>query len=120
MGDCASSARAGVALLLPIVAALALLRTVPRLPFGRKLVLETGLSAEAGTPPHQKRIGAGSETRSCRLDVAAGIAHFDHERGDIVTEGEYIEPGTPIEVLQVEGNCIVVRCIDQERKRSEL
>lgn len=110
-----------VALLLAIVAALALLRTVPRLPFGRKLVLETGLLAEAGyaSAPEADRRWLGKRGVAASTLRPAGIAHFDHERVDVVTEGEYIESGAPIEVLRVEGNRIVVRCIDQDRKRSE-
>ncbi|HSE91881.1 MAG TPA: NfeD family protein [Methylomirabilota bacterium] len=39
----------------------------------------------------------------------AGIADFGGERIDVVSRGEYIEAGQPIEVIRVEGNRIVVR-----------
>jgi len=109
------------ALLLAIVAALALLRAVPRLPFGRRLVLETGLQAEAGyaSAPEADRRWLGKRGVAASTLRPAGIAHFDHERVDVVAEGEYIEPGDPIEVLRVEGNRIVVRRIEQDRERSE-
>lgn len=109
------------ALLLAIVAALILLRAVPRLPFGRRLVLETGLPAEAGyaSAPEADRRWLGKRGVAASTLRPAGIAHFDHERVDVVAEGEYIEPGDPIEVLRVEGNRIVVRRIEQDRERSE-
>lgn len=109
------------ALLLAIVAALALLRAVPRLPFGRRLVLETGLQAEAGyaSAPEADRRWLGKRGVAASTLRPAGIAHFDHERVDVVADGEYIEPGDPIEVLRVEGNRIVVRRIEQDRERSE-
>jgi membrane-bound serine protease (ClpP class) len=39
----------------------------------------------------------------------AGIAHLDGERVDVVSDGELIEAGEPIEVIRVDGNRIVVR-----------
>ena len=39
----------------------------------------------------------------------AGIAHIDGERVDVVSEGEFVEPDAPIEVIRVEGNRVVVR-----------
>ena len=41
----------------------------------------------------------------------AGAAEIDGRRLDVVTQGEYLEAGTPVEVLRVEGNRIVVRKI---------
>ncbi|MDY3071277.1 MAG: NfeD family protein [Eubacteriales bacterium] len=41
----------------------------------------------------------------------AGAAEIDGKRLDVVTQGEYLEAGTPVEVLRVEGNRIVVRKI---------
>jgi membrane-bound ClpP family serine protease len=39
----------------------------------------------------------------------AGRAELDGEPLDVVTEGDFIAPGTPIEVLAVRGNRVVVR-----------
>lgn len=109
------------ALLLAVVLALVFLRFVPRLPFGRRLVLETGLPAEAGyaSPPEADRRWLGKRGTAASTLRPAGIAHFDHERVDVVTEGEFIEAGDPIEVVRVEGNRIVVRRIEQNGERSE-
>lgn len=110
-----------VALLLAVVLALAFLRVLPRLPFGRRLILETELPAQAGyaSAPEADRRWLGKRGIAASTLRPAGIAHFDHERVDVVTEGEFIEAGDPIEVLRVEGNRIVVRRIEQDRERNE-
>jgi len=43
----------------------------------------------------------------------AGTADFDGVRLDVVTEGNYIEKGTTVRILKVEGRRIVVAPIDQ-------
>jgi membrane-bound serine protease (ClpP class) len=42
----------------------------------------------------------------------AGRAQFDEQVVDVVTEGDFIEPGDPVEVLSVHGNRIVVHSFD--------
>lgn len=102
-----------LALLIAIAATLAFLRVVPRLPFGRPLVLETGLPAESGyaSAPEADRHWLGKRGTAASTLRPAGIAHFDHERVDVVTEGEFVETGEAIEVIRVDGNRIVVRPI---------
>jgi membrane-bound serine protease (ClpP class) len=39
----------------------------------------------------------------------AGIAQFDDARVDVVSDGGFIEAGTLIDVIRVDGNRIVVR-----------
>ena len=39
----------------------------------------------------------------------AGRAEFDGEPFDVVTEGDFIQPGEPVEICKVRGNRIVVR-----------
>ena len=100
-----------LAVLLALAASLALLRVLPRLPWGRRLVLETELLAGAGgasAPAHDRRwLGKGG-TAATPLRPA-GVAHLDGERVDVVSEGEFIEAGQPIDVIRVDGNRIVVR-----------
>ena len=103
--------RGALALLLALAASLALLRVLPRLPFGRRLVLETELptgAAGAAAPERDRRwLGqCGTATSPLR---PAGFAHIDGERVDVVSDGELIEAGQPIEVIRVDGNRIVVR-----------
>ncbi len=39
----------------------------------------------------------------------AGSALINGEKVDVVTEGEFIESGTPVEVVRIEGVRVVVR-----------
>jgi membrane-bound serine protease (ClpP class) len=39
------------------------------------------------------------------------MAKFGEVFVDVVTEGEFISPGTPIQVIEVEGTRIVVKAI---------
>ncbi|MCL2392076.1 MAG: hypothetical protein FWC66_05630 [Oscillospiraceae bacterium] len=48
----------------------------------------------------------GVVTTSCR---PAGSVDFDGVKLDVVSNGEYIEKGTIVEVIEIEGNRIVVR-----------
>jgi membrane-bound serine protease (ClpP class) len=103
--------RVALSLLIAIAVSLILLRLLPRLPYGRSLVLDTGLDARAGyaSAPEGdlkwvgKRGTAGTPLRP------AGIALFEGERVDVVSQGEYIAADAPIEVVRVDGNRIVVR-----------
>jgi membrane-bound serine protease (ClpP class) len=108
------------ALLVAVLLASAMVRMVPRLPFGRDLVLETGLSAEGGyaSAPETDRRRLGQRGIADSTLRPAGIARFDHERVDVVTEGEFIEPGTAVEVIRIDGNRIVVRSAEPRRERS--
>jgi membrane-bound serine protease (ClpP class) len=79
--------------LLALAASLVLLRVLPRLPWGRHLILETELLAGTGgaaAPEHERRwLGKGG-TAATPLRPA-GIAYLDGERVDVVSEGAFIE-----------------------------
>ncbi len=96
--------RVALSLLIAAGAGLALLRVFPRLPFGRRLVLATELPA---APEDRRWLGARGVTRSPLRP--AGIAEIDGERVDVVSEGDLIDAGEPVEVVRVEGNRVVVR-----------
>jgi membrane-bound serine protease (ClpP class) len=98
-------------LLVAIAASLALLRFVPRMPFGRRLVLEAELPTHEGfvSAPPTDREWLGREGRAASPLRPAGIATIDGERVDVVSDGDFIEAGEPIVVSRVDGNRIVVR-----------
>lgn len=98
-------------LLLALVGSLVLLRFLPRLPFGRRLILETGLAAGEGyaSPPDKDRSWMGKSGATVSALRPAGIADIEGERVDVVSDGEFIEPGAQIVVSRVDGNRIVVR-----------
>ena len=103
--------RVAVSLLLAIAAALALLRFLPRLPFGRRLVLATELTAREGfaSAPETDRAWLGKRGTVASPLRPAGIADIEGERVDVVSDGEFIDAGDPITVVRVDGNRIVVR-----------
>jgi membrane-bound serine protease (ClpP class) len=107
----AALGRAALALLVAMGASLVLLRFLQQLPWGRRLVLEPGLAALAGDAraPETDRRWLGRRGTAASPLRPAGIADLEGERVDVVSQGEYIEAGEPIEVVSVEGNRVVVR-----------
>jgi membrane-bound serine protease (ClpP class) len=103
--------RAVFSLLIAIIASLLMLRFLPRLPFGRRLILETGLPAGQGyaSAPEGDRNWLGKSGTALSPLRPAGIAQIEDERVDVVSDGEFIESGAPIIVTRVDGNRIVVR-----------
>jgi membrane-bound serine protease (ClpP class) len=103
--------RVAMSLLLAIAASLLLLRFLPRLPIGRRLVLETELTAREGfaSAPETDHAWLGKRGTAASQLRPAGIADIEGERVDVVSDGEYIDAGDPIAVVQVDGNRIVVR-----------
>jgi membrane-bound serine protease (ClpP class) len=103
--------RVAISILLAMAGALALLRFLPRLPFGRRLVLETGMQADLGyvSTPDRDRHWLGRSGTAVSPLRPAGIAEMDGVRVDVVSDGGFIEAGTPVEVTRVDGNRIVVR-----------
>jgi membrane-bound serine protease (ClpP class) len=104
-------ARVIFSLLFALVASLLMLRYLPRLPLGRRLILETGLPAGQGyaSAPEGDRIWVGKGGTALSPLRPAGIAEVDGERVDVVSDGEFIESGSLIVVSRVDGNRIVVR-----------
>jgi membrane-bound serine protease (ClpP class) len=100
-----------VSLLLAIAGSLAMLRFLPRLPFGRRLILETELEARGGfaSAPEADLMWLGKRGMAASTLRPAGIATLEGERVDVVSDGEFIEVGEPITVVKVDGNRIVVR-----------
>jgi membrane-bound serine protease (ClpP class) len=107
----AALGRVLLSLVVALVAAVALLRFLPRLPGGRHLVLQTDLSAEAGfsSAPEADRAWLHKRGEAATPLRPAGIAHIEGERVDVVSDGEFIAVGEAIEVVRVDGNRIVVR-----------
>ena len=99
-----------LALLLALAASMILLRFFSHMPFGRRLVLDTELPADEGvaSAPESDLFWLGAHGTALSPLHPAGIARLGHERVDVVSDGEFIEAGEPIEVIRVDGNRIVV------------
>jgi membrane-bound serine protease (ClpP class) len=94
---------------LAVIGLLVLMRFLPHVAAGRKLVLGTflprgGSVHEQETAPLLGRVGTALTTLR-----PAGIAEIDGRRVDVVSTGEYIAAGQPIEVIEEAGSRIVVR-----------
>ena len=106
-----AAVRVVLSLLLALVGSLLLLRWIPRLPFGRRLILSGGLAAAEGyasAPETDARL-LGRTGRTTSPLRPAGIAEIDGRRVDVVSEGEHVDANEPIEVMHVDGNRVVVR-----------
>jgi membrane-bound serine protease (ClpP class) len=106
-----AAVRVVVSLLLAIGAAVLLLRLLPRAAFGRRLILEDELPAKEGftSAPERDLSWLGKRGIATSTLRPAGVAELGGERVDVVSDGEFIEAGEPIEVTRVDGNRIVVR-----------
>lgn len=106
-----AAARVVFSLILALAASLISLRILPRLPMGRRLILETGLPAGEGyaSAPEGDARWRGKAGEAISPLRPAGIALIEGERVDVVSDGEFIEPGAMIRVTRIDGSRIVVR-----------
>jgi membrane-bound ClpP family serine protease len=104
-----------LSLLGALAAAFVLARYLPSIPFANRLMLkpldepgEGGAeAAEAAQPEHAALLGAiGVAATPLR---PAGKTRFGDEFVDVVAEGGYVLPGTRVQVIEIEGNRIVVK-----------
>jgi len=100
-----------ISLGVSIAAALIVFRLLPHTPMGRRLVLSTDMTAEAGyvSAPASDFTWLGRRGTAISPLRPAGIVEVEGHRIDVVSEGTYVEAGSPIEVTRVEGNRIVVQ-----------
>jgi len=106
-----TAGRVVLAMLFALIASLVLLRFLPSLPFGRRLILRTELDSTRGyaSAPRSDAQLLGVRGRATSPLRPAGIAEFEGHRVDVVSDGELIDAGAFIEVIRVDGNRIVVR-----------
>jgi membrane-bound ClpP family serine protease len=94
-------------------------RVLRKTRLGQSVFLNTtqkGYSVLSGTAEQLTRFIGKRGTAQSYLRPA-GVADIEGERVDVVTEGEYVPAGTPIEVLELEGTHLVVRPIQDEAKQ---
>lgn len=103
--------RVALSILVAMAGALALFRVLPRLPFGRRLVLETGMSADLGyvSAPQTDRQWLGRSGTALSPLRPAGVARIDGVRVDVVSDGGFVDAGAAITVTRVDGNRVVVQ-----------
>jgi len=113
-----ASGRVVFSLLAALIASLVLLRFLPHLPFGRRLILQRGLDAADGyvSAPDSDAQWLGKTGRASSALRPSGIAEIDGRRVDVVSNGELIDSGQLIEVTRVDGNRIVVRQVEPKKE----
>ena len=106
-----AAGRVVFSLLAALILSLVLLRFLPRLPFGRRLILETGLGSghQYGSAPDTDQRWRAKKGLAVSPLRPSGIAEIDGDRVDVVSDGPLIDAGQFVEVTRVDGNRIVVR-----------
>jgi membrane-bound serine protease (ClpP class) len=111
-----SLGRFGLAFIGAVLAAIAAARYLPSIPYANRLVLvpPTELAAATGEDPSAAEVSPYAGLLGA-IGVAAttlrpsGMVRFGDEYVDVVAEGSYVEPGTRVQVIEIEGNRVVVK-----------
>jgi len=83
------------------------MRVLPHTPIGKNLTLSKDGHEFKATADFHELIG---QTGSAQTDLRpAGIATIGSQRLDVVSESDWIEKGSSVKVVRVEGNRIAVR-----------
>ena len=101
-----SATYAAIAVAGGVVGGLAMLWLAPRTRLGKSMVLETrntGNAAKPGLTQLLEREGVALTTLR-----PAGSIEIDERPVDVVTDGEFIERGSRVRVIRVEGSRVVV------------
>jgi membrane-bound serine protease (ClpP class) len=116
-----AAGRIVLSLLVALGASLLLLRFMPRTPFGRRLILESSLGAGPtyGSAPEEELRWLGKRGRTISQLRPAGFADIEGARVDVVSEGEMMDPGVPVQVTRVDGNRIVVRRVTETNQKGD-
>ncbi|MBZ0107850.1 MAG: hypothetical protein K8F52_04205 [Candidatus Scalindua rubra] len=96
-----------------VVAIFLLFKFMPGIPFFNRLVLtspETSLSGFVIPPqPAEKSSVVGMKGKTLTVLHPTGKIEVDNNTLDVVTEGQYIEKGKIVEIIEISGNRIVVK-----------
>ncbi|GAX63017.1 membrane-bound serine protease [Candidatus Scalindua japonica] len=92
-----------------------LFRFMPGIPFFNRLVLTTSETAQSGyvIPPQPagKSSLPGTQGLASTTLHPTGKIEVNNNILDVVTEGEYIEKGQIVEIIEIRGNIIVVKAV---------
>jgi membrane-bound serine protease (ClpP class) len=107
-----------VAVLGLVVAIFLLQRWLPRAPILKEMLLEPPAGEEAEEISRREALVdldgfVGSRGTTTTQLTPAGKARFGDMLVDVIADGEVIAPGTKIEVVEVQGNRVVVRAVEK-------
>ena len=109
---------AATVILVPIIIGMAM-RMWPHTPIGRMVLLDSAIDTEEDDQERAARnalVGQRGIARS-RL-LPSGIAEIDGQQYDVVIIGSPAEKGDLVEVVEVEGNHVLVTRVDEEEQES--
>ncbi|HEV3145244.1 MAG TPA: NfeD family protein [Gemmataceae bacterium] len=109
-------AKFGIALAVAAVGAIVLAHYLPSIPIANRLILSPpSQHAEAGEEAHplpgvEQAVALLGAVGNSATDLRpSGMAKFGEQFVDVVTEGNFIPAGARVQVIEVEGNRIVVK-----------
>ncbi len=112
LADAGQTMAVGVSLFAVFV--LATWKLFPKTPFYHWVVLTTTQQPDQGyivQTAEQQTSAVGLKGVAATMLRPAGRGRFGDTTFDIVTRGEFIEPGTPVEIIEADGNRYVVKAI---------
>ena len=78
-----------------------------------KIILhETESNAAGYRSTEDMEVFLGREGVTTTVLRPTGIAEFDGVRLNVMSEGEYVQSGTPVQIVRVDGSRILVRAVD--------
>jgi membrane-bound ClpP family serine protease len=105
----------GLSILGALVCAFLLARYLPSIPYANRLILQPQGTAEDGSDAPEDPAHAELAALLGAIGVAAtplrpaGKAQFGDAFVDVVAEGTYVLPGSRVQVIEIEGNRVVVK-----------
>jgi membrane-bound ClpP family serine protease len=105
----------GLSILGAVVAAFLLARYLPSIPFVNRLILKPRDEAEEADETADAPVRSELASLLGAIGVAAtplrpaGKVQFGDSFVDVVAEGDYVVPGTRVQVIEIEGNRVVVK-----------
>ncbi len=100
----------GLSLVAAVIGAICLTYYLPSIPYANRMVLkpppEESVAEKAASVPSRLLGAIGVSVTTLR---PSGKAQFGDEFLDVVAEGDYVEPGKRLQIIEIEGNRIVVK-----------
>lgn len=90
------------------------LKQLPKTPLGKKLFTSGPPPSPSDTALITKPVVVGAIGTTSSELRPSGTVDLDGERVDVVTEGEFIDRGARVRVVEVEGNRVVVELVESD------
>ncbi len=100
------------AVFFTVAAVVVWMKIFPRTRMGRSLTVATDLQ-DAHSEAENLAVLVGQAGLALSSLRPAGFAQFGERRVDVITRGEALPAGTPVQVVLVEGNRVVVEAVSE-------